>query len=423
MSDNDNPVDHEAQTAVGPTQQSPLSVEALAYSQAPPLEHVHRPFLTPGRITGAAVVVSLVVVVAVATYAGYTLGRPSSPTRSASTSQASGAPKPPPLDGVYKFTYDFAKQTYNGTAAPESPGDATYWAFRSHCGDSICLASAIALEANNHVATRTPASTVNLQYIDGHWRSEFLRKQVDQLHCLYPGNRVAPGRDTISTYWYVEPIGATQLRGSQIGHVMTNECGFRGGVSDIPVTMDRIGDVPPTLQLPAPNPIKASEPVPNLRPGDLDGLYRFTIDFPHQTVNGKSGWGEVESATELWALRSVCTSSRCVTAAAQVSPDNPQQNTGIALMLDFVDGQWTLPNMSPQPPQACDGSAESDAMAMKWSLTKQLDGSLRGALTAVVVTNQCGREGHVYQTPMTAVRTGDVAPSVVLADPTLFVVQ
>jgi serine/threonine protein kinase, bacterial len=41
-------------------------------------------------------------------------------------------------------------------------------------------------------------------------------------------------------------------------------------------------------------------------------------------------------------------------------------------------------------------------------------------MTRTVLTNECGNQGTVYRTPIVATRTGDVAPSVTVADPALF---
>jgi serine/threonine-protein kinase len=57
---------------------------------------------------------------------------------------------------------------------------------------------------------------------------------------------------------------------------------------------------------------------------------------------------------------------------------------------------------------------------MSLSFEPQPDGTLRGVMTQTMVTNECGDQGKVYQTPMVATREGDVPPGVVLADPALF---
>jgi len=53
-------------------------------------------------------------------------------------------------------------------------------------------------------------------------------------------------------------------------------------------------------------------------------------------------------------------------------------------------------------------------------LEPQPDGTLRGVQTETVLTNECGNQGTVYQTPIVASRTGDVPGSVTMADPALF---
>ena len=55
-----------------------------------------------------------------------------------------------------------------------------------------------------------------------------------------------------------------------------------------------------------------------------------------------------------------------------------------------------------------------------WSFDPQPDGTLKGLTVRTILSNGCGTQGTVYRTPFVARRTGDVAPSVVVADPALF---
>lgn len=65
--------------------------------------------------------------------------------------------------------------------------------------------------------------------------------------------------------------------------------------------------------------------------------------------------------------------------------------------------------------------AGADTEMTAWSLEPQPDGTLRGAETSTVRTNECGAQGTVIKIPIiVAARTGDVPPSVILADPKLF---
>jgi serine/threonine-protein kinase len=105
-----------------------------------------------------------------------------------------------------------------------------------------------------------------------------------------------------------------------------------------------------------------------------------------------------------------------------VSEENVQQNTGVTIVLDFTQGQWeNIP--VPQTARPCPNGPDSDAMALHWALTKQQDGTLRGAAIARVLTDQCGHQGNVYKTPFTAIKTGEVPSAVAMADPATFIAR
>jgi len=55
-----------------------------------------------------------------------------------------------------------------------------------------------------------------------------------------------------------------------------------------------------------------------------------------------------------------------------------------------------------------------------WSWDPQSDGKFGGLQIGTILSNGCGTQGTVYRTPFVATRTGDVAASVIVADPVLF---
>jgi len=55
-----------------------------------------------------------------------------------------------------------------------------------------------------------------------------------------------------------------------------------------------------------------------------------------------------------------------------------------------------------------------------WSWDLQSDGKFRGLQIGAILSNGCGTQGTVYRTPFVATRMGDVAGSVIVADPALF---
>jgi serine/threonine-protein kinase len=344
---------------------------------------------------------------------------------------ATVTPAPPAvvLDGTYRLVYDVPKMTDNGAPAPLSPGaakeDVKWWAFRSHCGPTGCVATGTALDKANPQLMRTPAATAVLYFIDNHWQETPIRTQGDHPHCLGVGGKVVPGSEAELTAMSLEPQMDGRLRGVSTRTVLTNECGFEGGVAQVPFVATRTGDVAIGVTVADPVGVTAS---PSTTPSatqtggpTLDGTFRVDFDFANQTVNGAPGTDPFPKESHWWAFRSSCTSTRCVAAGAQLVDVNQQEATGVANVVQLTDGRWRdTPNV--QPPLPCSNGNESggDWEVIGWSFEPQADGTLTGAQTATIVSNECGRQGKVYRTPLVLTRIGDVAPTVVVADPSLF---
>ncbi|MDH6199278.1 hypothetical protein M2272_005947 [Mycobacterium frederiksbergense] len=410
--------DAEPTELAGTAEADTQSAYAWGLDEPIPDDEPRPSWITPTRITVAAVTLSLIAAIGVAAFAGYTFAARRTDNASMAPSQVSPQneiAQAPPLDGLYRFDYDGAKRTLNGTASPWMESNATYWAFRTECGQDECVSTGTAIDSENHEATRTPPAAVTLRFIDGWWQQDLKPVRADHPVCL-DGDRIGPGQNTELDSWSLEPLTETMLRGSQRSIVTTGECGYRGMVTDFPLTATRIGDRP-NVDFPAADELPAKPPAS--MPGELDGLYKVNLLHTMQTVNGKPATGPARDVTQMWAFRSACVSGKCAAVAAQVANENVQQNNGIAIVLNFTEGQWEdVP--SPQTGRVCPDGPDSDAMALNWALTKQPDGTLRGAAIARVLTNQCGRQGYVYKTPITAVRSGDVSPAVVMAEPAIF---
>lgn len=416
-----------------PTEYEPTELAGIADAQtesahAWALEDLNdepvRPRLTAGHITAAAVIACLVVVVAVASWGGYTVASRTNPPVATPTSSKAAAPplQAPPLDGTYRVAHDYTGQTQNGTAMPLSlKTEPTYWAFRSACSPDACRATGIALDEANREMARTPRATSTLRFVEGQWKEANSRHQNDEQMCLSPDNGVGPGQQTESYSWSLKPQSPKAFSGVRTATVITNECGFHGAVIQVPVVFTRVGDAPRALNLPDPLLASSSAESVELRGGpDLSGVYKITFDNKHQTINGGPVTNALPDAVENWAFRSACDRTSCVATAAQLFEGNINQNTGIATALDFKDGQWREDTPSLQPAQPCRNGPESDVATLDWSVVEQSDGTLRGVVTGTVITDQCGHKGDVYKSPFTAIRTGDVPKTVVLADPALF---
>ena len=147
------------------------------------------------------------------------------------------------------------------------------------------------------------------------------------------------------------------------------------------------------------------------------------FDLQNQTINGTvTGMGAAVS--EWWAFRSACTREGCAAAGSQLAESNQQEGTGTTSVLHFgsaTGGHWQgTPTL--QAPMECERTNKTgrDDETRLWSWDPQADGTLRGLMIGTILSNGCGTQGTVYRTPFVARRTGDVAPSVVVADPALF---
>ena len=369
------------------------------------------------------------VLVAAIGIVGYAM-QPAKNTASAPAANTASAPAPstpprPPalLDGTYRFDYDYEKQTINGAPYAVHTSDTTsWWAFRSSCGSTGCVATATQLDTKNPQVARTPAQSADYRFVDGHWQSAPVQRQLDQPRCLGADGQVVAGADTVMLTWSIEPQPDGTLRGMKSGTALTNDCGLQGQVALAPVVATHVGDVPTgvTIADPATVTVAPSSPAPHVAGPVLDGTYRLDFDLQNQTINGTvTGLGAAVS--EWWAFRSVCAPAGCAAAGSELAESNQQEGTGTTSVVHFADGHWQG-TTTLQAPMECEKTNKPgrDDETRLWSWDPQPDGTLKGLQVGTILSNGCGTQGTVYRTPFVATRMGDVAPSVIVADPALF---
>lgn len=343
------------------------------------------------------------------------------------------AAEPPPaavLEGTYRVDIDWAKQTENG--APASSSDKTnsssWWAFRSFCSSTGCVASGTVLDDTNHQVAATPPRTAEFHFVNGQWQRTPVTSQYPRKRCLGADGKIGPGTETQIISWSAEPQPDRSLRGLWTNTVLTDECGFIGTVWQAPLVAVRTGDLPPAVTVADPATITVtpltSSPVPPVAGATpvLDGTFSVEYDWSKQTVNGKQTIGDMAPSVDWWAFRSLCTSAGCVATGAQLAQENHQAPVGGGMVLRFVDGRWEqTPHLGPG--QGCPGGTNPQVATSEtfvWSLEPQPDDTLRGIQTDTAMSDECGNRGYVYRTPLLATRKGDVPAAVVLADPSLF---
>ncbi|MEY8013568.1 serine/threonine-protein kinase [Mycobacterium servetii] len=376
----------------------------------------------PAILIGAAIAVATSVATGVIGYMIETNHTASKPTSAAPAAAAV-------LDGTYRLDYNLAKTTVNG--APNAPPEANnrentaWWAFRSSCTPARCIATGTKLDANDHRVPSTPADTDIVRFTGNRWQDRTPRhSQRPYQRCLgTDGKSVVAGTDTEVIAWTWEPRPDGTLRGVSTDTVLTNQCGNRGDVFQTPFVATRTGDVPPGVTVADPATVSVppnSGPAPAVPGPVLEGTYRVDYDYAHQTVNGAPITGTITDTAYFWAFRSSCTSAGCVATGAMLDQYHREAVGDAAEVLHFGDGHWR--NAPYIKSTFCPGESltATGAETSSWSLKPQPDGTLRGFLTENTFTNECGVQGAVYRTPMVMTRIGDVSPTVILADPTLF---
>lgn len=175
--------------------------------------------------------------------------------------------------------------------------------------------------------------------------------------------------------------------------------------------------------------VAATESAPAVTPGPLNGVYRLDR-YTAQSV-GRDQTGVFGSPPDLnevvtwWiALRSECDQSGCTASGVQLDNDLHQR---IAKDLDDdlgsrarsrpmhfrqVNGEWRTDPPIVSHARCERGSAAAETWHDVYVLMLLPDGTLKGEATGTVVSNECGAEGTVITTPVSATRTGDVPPTV-----------
>jgi hypothetical protein len=157
----------------------------------------------------------------------------------------------------------------------------------------------------------------------------------------------------------------------------------------------------------------------------LDGTFRLDFDGAKMTLNGAPNPGS--NGTSWYVFRSSCGSTGCAATGTRLDDKNHQLafTPAATTVMHFVDGRWQkvpVRDQNPEPacfPPAGNGpplpGADTAVMTLSWQ--PQPDGTLRGLKTQTIVSNECGYEGTVWQTPMVATRIGDAPPGITVADP------
>jgi serine/threonine-protein kinase len=176
--------------------------------------------------------------------AGVTVADPATVTAAAATSSPAPAVAGPTLHGSYRLDFDRAHQTNNGVPVSHPVANESGWfAFRSLCTSSGCVATGARLSADDHQKPTGDYPRV-LRFADGHWQDT---PYLVWGPCSSRTGQVATS--TATEIFSLEPQPDGTLRGHDTMTVLSNECGSQGHALQAPVVATWQGDVPPGVIL------------------------------------------------------------------------------------------------------------------------------------------------------------------------------
>lgn len=168
---------------------------------------------------------------------------PSTDTAAAANVAIAPPPVAPVFDGLYRLDYDNPRATLNGNPWPGAGNQiASYWwAFRSACKPSGCVATSTRMDGSNHAVPYTEAGgmTAVFRLLGDSWQADPGR---GSLPCEAPLVGQAQAMDTALA---LTPQPDGMLAGAQTTTIQSNECGLQGAVITVPVQATRLEGVPP----------------------------------------------------------------------------------------------------------------------------------------------------------------------------------
>jgi hypothetical protein len=216
---------------------------------------------TPAQITAAAVAASLVATACAGTIA-YTKLRDRTtepaPVAVAPTTSATPvvAPAPPVAvpdvprlrDGVYRIDYDWPNSKHREeddfwSSLTNNPPSSRVFALATQCTPAECVATLTQL--TEALTVRTDLRGSQMRFAEGAWR-ENTAKETVAYPCRDPDGTLH-GTNRVSTVGHVYPGAGSVYQGALTQFVEESTCGNEWRSVETPITLTRIGDLPPSL--------------------------------------------------------------------------------------------------------------------------------------------------------------------------------
>jgi serine/threonine-protein kinase len=151
----------------------------------------------------------------------------------------------PVLDGLYLQFVDGPASTYNGVPRPAGSPMTQWWAFRSACMPTGCVATSTKLnDFDTNVAEMPPNQRV-YRFVNGAWEWA----HDDSLECETVAGGPAPGSTQARFVTRLTPQPDGRLAGGSTSTALDDGCGDKGAVVTTPTVYTRKGEVPPDVPM------------------------------------------------------------------------------------------------------------------------------------------------------------------------------
>lgn len=146
----------------------------------------------------------------------------------------------PALAGLYQLSFDTGKTRSDGTFGHGDDVELKWWAYRSRCTASGCVATGAKLDEEN--PTQAAGRAGVLRFVDGRWDQ---MPRPARVPCAYDKTSEHTVEDTLT----LEPLPDGSLRGTYRYTIISNECGGSGSWFEVPITAVRTGEIPTTVNV------------------------------------------------------------------------------------------------------------------------------------------------------------------------------
>jgi hypothetical protein len=232
----------------------------------------------------------------------------------------------PSLNGTYRLDFDATKRTALGEPSPGEAAFSRSWAFRSHCGDSGCVATATRLNKDGSQSNVRTA----LDFLDGKW----VMVLGEDSKCNKGGQ---PAR--VLGSWVVEPQPDNTLTGLWTEITTGNDCPW---VLQMPLKMTREGDAPAGIDVTDPATLPARTPS---KPEGFQGSYTQTVTFV--PPEGEPGVVDLDVTTYCVRNTDECATTQAVMKDGAVTQITPLTFAGDRWTFKFSRPDRTCPDGSP----------------------------------------------------------------------------